>query len=56
MNQFTIDLRRQSLPGEGAAETLERIGAAYRKRILGSWCSSDTIELADLAHSLMRDV
>jgi hypothetical protein len=36
MNQFTIDLRRQSLPGEGAAETLERIGAAYRKRILGS--------------------
>jgi hypothetical protein len=35
MNQFTIDLRARTLAGEGLAETLERIGAAYRERILG---------------------
>jgi hypothetical protein len=35
MNQFTIDLRRQTLAGESAEETLERTGRAYRKRILG---------------------
>jgi hypothetical protein len=35
MNQFTIDLNKQAKPGETAAETLDRIGAAYRERILG---------------------
>ncbi|MDR1239124.1 MAG: hypothetical protein LBK27_03345 [Treponema sp.] len=35
MNQFTIDLRRQSAPGETVPETLARIGSAYRLRILG---------------------
>ncbi|GHT91756.1 hypothetical protein FACS1894140_2820 [Spirochaetia bacterium] len=35
MNQFTIDLHKQMLPGEAAPETLERIGAAYRERVLG---------------------
>jgi hypothetical protein len=35
MNQFTIDLHKQAGPGETAAQTLERIGAAYRGRILG---------------------
>jgi hypothetical protein len=35
MNQFTIDLRQRALPGETLAESLERIGAAYRRRILG---------------------
>jgi len=35
MNQFTIDLKRQALPGETAAKSLRRIGAAYRKRVLG---------------------
>jgi len=34
MNQFTIDLKQQSLPGESAAKSLSRIGAAYRQRIL----------------------
>jgi len=34
MNQFTIDLKQQSLQGESVNKTLERIGAAYRKRIL----------------------
>lgn len=34
MNQFTIDLKKQSLPGETVSKTLERIGTAYRKRIL----------------------
>jgi len=34
MNQFTIDLKQQSLPGETAAKSLRRIGTAYRKRIL----------------------
>ncbi|MDR1838167.1 MAG: hypothetical protein LBQ93_01075 [Treponema sp.] len=35
MNQFTIDLKQQMLPGETVAKSLRRIGAAYRKRILG---------------------
>jgi hypothetical protein len=35
MNQFTIDLGRQSLAGESAEEALLRIGTAYRKRVLG---------------------
>jgi hypothetical protein len=35
MNQFTIDLNRQAAPGESLPETLDRIGRAYRKRILG---------------------
>jgi len=34
MNQFTIDLKKQSLPKESAAKALERIGTAYRRRIL----------------------
>ena len=34
MNQFTIDLKKQSLPGENTAKSLKRIGAAYRQRIL----------------------
>jgi len=34
MNQFTIDLKQQALPGETVAKSLRRIGAAYRKRIL----------------------
>jgi hypothetical protein len=35
MNQFTVDLRRQSAPGEDLNAALERIGRAYRERILG---------------------
>jgi hypothetical protein len=35
MNQFTIDLHRQAAPGEPLAETLSRIGRAYRLRVLG---------------------
>jgi hypothetical protein len=35
MNQFTIDLYRQAAPGESLGETLERVGRAYRLRILG---------------------
>jgi hypothetical protein len=35
MNQFTIDLRKQAGPGETAAQTLGRIGRAYRERVLG---------------------
>jgi len=34
MNQFTIDLKQQALPGETAAKSLKRIGEAYRQRIL----------------------
>ena len=34
MNQFTIDLSRQRLDGEGTTEALNRIGAAYRERVL----------------------
>jgi hypothetical protein len=35
MNQFTIDLSRQALPGETLRASLDRIGKAYRRRILG---------------------
>jgi hypothetical protein len=35
MNQFTIDLRRQSVSGKSPAENLEDIGTAYRRRVLG---------------------
>jgi hypothetical protein len=35
MNQFTIDLHKQARQGETTAQTLGRIGAAYRERILG---------------------
>jgi hypothetical protein len=35
MNQFTIDLKQQSLPGETTAKSLKRIGVIYRERILG---------------------
>ncbi|MDR0709239.1 MAG: hypothetical protein LBF77_04130 [Spirochaetaceae bacterium] len=35
MNQFTVDLHRQAAPEEPLRETLERIGRAYRRRILG---------------------
>jgi len=35
MNQFTIDLNKQTQKGETVAKTLKRIGQAYRKRILG---------------------
>jgi hypothetical protein len=35
MNQFTIDLRQQAAPGESPSASLERIGTAYRRRILG---------------------
>ncbi|MFP3041548.1 hypothetical protein LQZ19_06960 [Treponema primitia] len=35
MNQFTIDLHKQAKRGETTAQALERIGTAYRERILG---------------------
>jgi hypothetical protein len=35
MNQFTIDLKQQSLPEETTAKVLKRIGTVYRKKILG---------------------
>lgn len=35
MNQFTIDISRQAVPGETLEESLNRIGKAYRRRILG---------------------
>jgi hypothetical protein len=35
MNQFTIDLKKQTEDGETVLKTLKRIGSAYRKRILG---------------------
>jgi hypothetical protein len=35
MNQFTVDLRKQSLPGEDTQAALDRIGRAHRQRILG---------------------
>jgi hypothetical protein len=35
MNQFSIDLRRQILEGEGLRAALDRIGRSYRRRILG---------------------
>jgi len=34
MNQFTIDLKQQSLPGESLIKNLNRIGTTYKKRIL----------------------
>jgi hypothetical protein len=36
MNQFTIDLNQQSRPGEALGDTLNRIGGAYRARVMGS--------------------
>jgi hypothetical protein len=35
MNQFTIDLHQQAVPGEPLPESLNRIGRAYRRRVLG---------------------
>jgi len=35
MNQFAIDLKNQTLPGESLRQSLERIGKGYRERILG---------------------
>jgi hypothetical protein len=35
MNQFTIDLKKQSLPGETVEKSLKGVGCAYRQRILG---------------------
>jgi hypothetical protein len=35
MNQFTIDLRQRAQAGEAPGQTLERVGRAYRERILG---------------------
>ncbi|MCL2194243.1 MAG: hypothetical protein FWB78_12720, partial [Treponema sp.] len=34
MNQFTIDLKRQTLPNEPLAQVLHRIGRVYRQRFL----------------------
>jgi hypothetical protein len=35
MNQFTIDLNQRAQSGESLAQSLARIGAAYRERVLG---------------------
>jgi hypothetical protein len=35
MNQFTIDLKKQALPGESVTRSLIRIGTVYRNRIMG---------------------
>jgi hypothetical protein len=35
MNQFSSDLRRQTREGESVRSALDRIGRAYRRRILG---------------------
>jgi hypothetical protein len=35
MNQFSADIRKKNQPGEVMAETLSRVGRAYRRRILG---------------------
>ena len=35
INQFTIDLKQQAKPCESVIKSLERIGAAYKERILG---------------------
>ena len=35
MNQFAIDLKQRAAPGETLEESLARIGAAYRERVLG---------------------
>ena len=34
MNQFTIDLKKQTIPGESLTKTLKRIGTAYREKYL----------------------
>jgi hypothetical protein len=34
MNQFTIDLKKQTMPEETVDKSLKRLGAAYRERIL----------------------
>ena len=34
MNQFTIDLKKQALPGENLRKSLKRIGETYRERVL----------------------
>jgi hypothetical protein len=36
MNQFAIDLKQRAAPGETLEESLARIGAGYRERVLGS--------------------
>jgi hypothetical protein len=35
MNQFTIDFNKQALPAEATIETLKRMGATYRERVMG---------------------
>jgi hypothetical protein len=35
MNQFTIDLHKPAKRGETTGQALERIGRAYRERVLG---------------------
>ena len=35
MNQFTIDLKKRAESGESVSRSLERIGIAYRERVLG---------------------
>ena len=35
MNQFTIDLRQQSVPNKPLTENMVRIGSAYRQKIFG---------------------
>ena len=37
MNQFTIDLKKQTQSGETVLKTLKRMGKAYRERILGDF-------------------
>jgi len=34
MNQFTIDIKQQAVPGESLVQSLGRIGKAYRQRFL----------------------
>jgi len=34
MNQFTIDLKQQTVPDESTAKALKRIGSAYRRKFL----------------------
>jgi hypothetical protein len=36
MNQFTVDLKRQTRAGETVEETLKRMGASYRERVMGT--------------------
>ncbi len=35
MNQFSVDIRKRALPQESVGETLRRVGAEYRSRVLG---------------------